>query len=387
MQMKSSHCRACGSGELTLVHDFGPQPLAGHFPLVPEREEPAPRYPLDLTQCTRCGLLQVTNLPPIETVFHADYRYSSSTVPDLVRHFEGYADWLVTHVTGAAPVLEFGCNDGVLLAQLTRRGLACTGIDASDNMAALARGKGLDVRTGFLTPMLVEQEGLAGRFGLVTCSNVFAHIPDLSTTLQAIRLLLRPHGHFAVEVHDGRILAEEAQFDTIYHEHLTYFTAETLRSLLERNGFRCVAVERTAMHGGGLRMLAQRTPEAIGVSTSARPAMIDGSVFANSVARCRADLSDLITRYGPIDGYGAAGRAQMFVNIVGGGAQFAQVFDDSPFRQGRFVVGTDIPIRAWSGSGGRCCAILAWNYAPGIAARLKGHYELVVTLLPALRDW
>lgn len=387
MQMKSSHCRACGSGELTLVHDFGPQPLAGYFPLVPEREEPAARYPLDLTQCAHCGLLQVTNLPPIEAVFHADYRYSSSTVPDLVRHFAEYADWLAAHVPGTPPVLEFGCNDGVLLAQLGQRGLACTGVDASDNMAALARAKGLDVRTGFLTPALVDREGLAGLFGLVTCSNVFAHIPDLATTLEAVRRLLRPDGHFAVEVHDGRILAEEAQFDTIYHEHLTYFTAGTLPSLLERNGFRCVAVEHTGMHGGGLRMLAQRTPDRGSASASARPAMIDGSVFSESIARCRADLADLVARYGPLDGYGAAGRAQMFVNIVGGGAQFAQVFDDSPFRQGRFVVGTDIPIRAWNGDGGRCCAILAWNYAPSIAARLRGHYERVVTLLPALRGW
>lgn len=385
--MKSILCRSCGSSNLVLVYDFGAQPLAGVFPTVPESERPALRVPLDLTQCATCGLLQVTNLPPIEAVFHEDYRYSSSTVPDLIRHFEGYADWLCERIDLQLPVLEFGCNDGVLLGQLAQRGLACIGVDASANMAQLARDKGLDVRTGFLAPELIETEGLTGRFGLVTCSNVFAHIDDLATTLAAVRLALAPRGLFAIEVHDGRILAEEAQFDTIYHEHLTYFTAETLSGLVARYGFECESIEQTSMHGGGLRLLARRKDAPDAMFDYGAPAMVDGAVFAASVRRCEADLVRLFEQYGPLDGYGAAGRSQMFINITRTDKLFAKIVDDSPFRQNRFVVGTDIPIVAFEQGRGRCCVILAWNYAASISAKTHDLYERVVTLLPERRDW
>jgi 2-polyprenyl-3-methyl-5-hydroxy-6-metoxy-1,4-benzoquinol methylase len=151
----------------------------------------ANRYHLDLTECVDCGLLQVTNLPPIEEVFHAEYRYSSSTIPDLVSHFTNYADFLVQRLPKGAKILEFGCNDGVLLTQLRERGFVCVGVDASDNVASLARAKGLEVHTGFLTPEFVRAMGLNCDFDLITCSNVFAHIHDIESTMIAIKLLLK----------------------------------------------------------------------------------------------------------------------------------------------------------------------------------------------------
>ena len=258
--MKADRCRGCGSSRLVKLHDFGPQPLAGAYPTVPESVAPVRRYPLDLTQCAGCGLLQVVNLPPIGEVFHDDYRYSSSTVPGLVRHFEDYADWWQARLPVGARVFEFGCNDGVLLERLQRRGYACTGVDASDNVASLARAKGLDVVTGFLTPEVARSLDGARQFDLVTCSNVFAHIHDLRGTLEAVRVLLAPRGLFATEVHDGDLLASEGQFDTVYHEHLTYFTEGTLRGLIERNGFEFVSCDRTSMHGGGPRAVGRGQP-------------------------------------------------------------------------------------------------------------------------------
>lgn len=126
---RSIICRGCGSNDLRTIYDFGPQPLAGSYPLEQEAVRHAKRYPLDLTECVDCGLWQVTNLPPIEEVFHADYHYSSSTVPDLVRHFESYADFLTQRLPEKAKILEFGCNDGILLEQLRDRGYICVGVD------------------------------------------------------------------------------------------------------------------------------------------------------------------------------------------------------------------------------------------------------------------
>lgn len=384
--MKKTECRACGSSELELIYDFGLQPLAGNFPLQPDRAAPAKRYPLDLSQCRDCGLLQVTYLPPIQEIFHDDYRYSSSTVPDLVRHFEQYADYLASRLPARARVLEFGCNDGVLLGLLRDRGFDCVGVDASDNVAQLARDKGLDVRTGFLSTDLVDDERLAGQFDAVTCSNVFAHIDDIRGAAAAVRMLLKPGGFFFVEVHDGDVLAQEAQFDTIYHEHLTYFTAATIAGFARREQFRPEGVVRTPMHGGGLRFASRYEPD-LQLEAEPAPDMIDGEGFAQTIERCRDQLDKLENEFGMLHGYGAAGRSQMFVNMTDAAERFAVIYDDSPFRQGRFIVGTDIVIRPFEGEGGGVCVILAWNYAATISARLNGRFKKVVTLLPHYREW
>ena len=385
--MRSTYCRGCSSGNLVTLHDFGLQPLAGNYPKNPNSVVPAEKYPLDLTQCGACGLLQVVNLPPIEEVFHEDYRYSSSTVPGLVRHFAEYAGWLLGYLPHGAKVFEFGCNDGVLLEQLQRRGLLCKGIDASDNVAAIARSKGLDVATGFLSVDFVRARDYEGCFDIVTCSNVFAHIHDLSATLQAVRMLLAPNGLFVIEVHDGELLSNEGQFDTVYHEHLTYFTEASLRGLVERAGFDSIACMHTAMHGGGLRLIA-RIGSDTSLPTTANDAIpIFNNFVAPAINRCRAELERLHENYGPIVGYGAAGRSQMFINFTGTGHLFGHVFDDSIFRQGRYIVGTDVPIIPYEGDSGNCAVILAWNYAPDIATKIRGKFKEIVTLLPETRLW
>lgn len=387
MPTSSSTCRSCGSANLKLVYDFGPQPLAGTYPLVCNSEKPSKKYDLDLTQCRDCGLLQVTNIPPIDEIFHADYRYSSSTVPDLVRHFEGYTEFLEARLAPGASVLEFGCNDGVLLEQLQAKGFDCVGVDASDNVASVGRAKGIDIKTGFLNADLVAAQNLAGRFDLVTCSNVFAHIDDISETVAAVKLLLKKNGLFAIEVHDGKILAEETQFDTVYHEHLTYFTEATLRFFVEREGFEFVECAATPMHGGGLRFVCRYDAENPAEVSDVGVDIVDGERFTATIERCRDEIIRLKNEYGEVHGYGAAGRAQMFINMTRTGDYFSKVFDDSPFRQDRFIIGTDIPIVKYEGEKGGCCIILAWNYAPTISARIRAQYEKVVTLLPDTQEF
>lgn len=385
--MKCDNCRACGSDDLFLVHDFGCQPLAGIYPRLPQSTEPAKRYPLDLSLCRQCGLLQVTNLPPIHEVFNSDYRYSSSTVPGLVRHFETYANWLSHRIPAGGRVLEFGCNDGVLLERLAARGYQITGIDASDNMAQIARNKSLTVLTDFLTTEFVRRSGLQGQFDAITCSNVFAHIHDVRDTCAAVGMLLKRGGLFFIEVHDGDLLVRERQFDTVYHEHLSYFTEASLSSLLAREGFTVVECVRTSMHGGGLRFCGRFDPGASAASLQKGVPAIDSASLAKTIATCRAEIEQLSSSFGPLHGYGAAGRAQMFVNMTGTAEYFTAVYDDSPFRQGRYLVGTNVPIVPWARESGRCCVILAWNYAEAIAHRIRPHFDRIVTLLPEYTDW
>lgn len=387
--MKNLKCRGCNSDQMRLVYDFGPQPLAGEFPLVPEVKKIAHRFPLDLTQCDVCGLLQVTNLPPIDTIFHDDYRYSSSTVPALVKHFSDYAEWLGERFPRDANVLEFGCNDGVLLSKLSSKGFSCIGIDASDNVAEIARARGLRVYTGFLTEDLVRDQRLEGSYDVVTCSNVFAHIDDVRATLSAVRSTLKKNGIFIIEVHDAIALVRDKQFETVYHEHLSFFTETTLRRLVESQGFSFVDCSRTPMHGGSLRFVCQRQERDFLMSapTLSSAEQIDGSEFATVIARCAEDVRAVKRQYGSLDGYGAAGRSQMFVNMTDTADCFAQVFDDSPLRQNRYIVGTDIPIRKYGAPYGHACIILAWNYAQPIAERIRFQYEEILTVLPQRTHW
>lgn len=386
--MRRTNCRSCGSDRLRIVYDFGPQPLAGEFPLMPETSRAARRLPLDLTQCDACGLLQVTNRPPIDAVFHADYRYSSSTVPGLVQHFADYAEWLAEQLPNGASILEFGCNDGVLLTKLRAKGFSCIGVDASDNVARIAREQGLSVYTAFMSEAFVRSRDLEEKHDLVTCSNVLAHIDDVNAALSAVRLTLKPNGLLAIEVHDAAMLERHTQFETVYHEHLSYFTEATLHRLVAAHGFVLIGCSTTPMHGGALRFLCRRQQS---TSIPALPfdsgERVDGSSFAATIQRCAHDVRTLATKYGPLDGYGAAGRSQMFLNTTGTTDRFAQIFDDSPFRQNRYIVGTDIPIRPYGGTHGRACVILAWNYASAIAERIRGQYEETLTLLPQWTRW
>jgi len=386
--MNRQRCRSCDSKNLRVIFDFGFQPLAGEFPLVPESKKPVRRYPLDFTQCDTCGLLQVTNLPPIDAVFNDNYRYSSSTVPALVQHFNDYADWIEERLPIGASILEFGCNDGVLLEILRNKGYDCLGIDASDNVAELARAKNIRVHTGFMTVDLIEKLGLVGKHHFVTCSNVLAHIDDVHSALAAVWHTLRPEGLFTIEVHDADALVRDSQFETIYHEHLSYFTELTLRRLVESEGFTFVDCIRTPMHGGGLRLTCKKEGNIADLAPDYDcKEMVPESFFSEVINRCSSEIRAMAHEYGPLDGFGAAGRSQMFINMTKTEDCFAQVFDDSPFRQDRYIVGTDIPIRSFNGQTGRACVILAWNYAPSIAKRITGEYEEVITVLPKKKRW
>lgn len=385
--MKVNECRGCKSDDLKTIHDFGNQPLAGIYPEVPSSVESVIKFPLDLTQCQKCGLMQVTNLPPIDLVFHNNYRYSSSTIPSLVQHFERYADWLANFLQPGAHVLEFGCNDGVLLLPLKRKGFICCGIDASDNVADQARSKGLEVTTGFLSEELLQEMGGSGKFDLVTCSNVFAHIHDLDAVFRAVRYALTKNGLFAIEVHNSELLVQEGQFDTVYHEHLTYFTETTLHEKLENSGFSVISCCMTEMHGGGLRMIARMQDQISGSASDHRQAELHNDFITPVITRCKHDLKQLFAEHGSLAGYGAAGRSQMFINMTHSHDLFNCVFDDSPHRQGRYIVGTDIPITQYSNESGNCLVILAWNYAEDILKKVEGKFSKIVTLLPDLRSY
>jgi SAM-dependent methyltransferase len=391
MYSKRTECRSCFYDSLKVVADFGPQPLAGFYPLTVEQSLHHKRYPMVLEGCPACGLLQITDLPPITEVFHENYTYSSSQVAPLVNHFAEYAQWLAERIPMDARILEFGCNDGVLLDQLEQLGFSqLQGVDASANMVAIAQGRGLKVIQGFFGQQIVQKIGEKISYDLITCSNVFAHIDDLKDVLLGVSSLLSPTGQFCIEVHDAERLIAEGQFETIYHEHLTYFSADSLRKCLQINGFEIIEVIKTPMHGGGLRVRAQKSSEAdmsLGLHFDSASFVEMGRTLLDKVGACRNQMEVLFDKYGPIDAYGIAGRAQMFVAMTSTQEFFGAMFDDAPIRQGRYQVGTSLKIQPFAPDvASRACVILAWNYAEAIFMKISKYYDAIYVMFPNFKQ-
>lgn len=379
--------------------DFGELPLAGGFLDGPEEAAREQRYPLAVHVCRNCALVQIVD-PVDPDVLFQDYSFSSSTIPALVRHFEEYAGWLVERYSPEL-VVEFGCNDGVLLEPLERLGVRAVGLDVSANITELARERGHTVVTGAFNPAAAEQIlEEHGKADVVTGSNVFAHNADPETILEAARTVLRPDGILALEVMYAGDLYEQVQWDTLYHEHLTFYALSTITKLVERNGFRPVHAERIPMHGGSLRLVATMNDSAEADETIAqileyeRRTGIDSSelwtAFAEDARRTIGVVTDVLGRLSGsarIWGYGAAGKATMWVNLCGLDYLEA-VVDASPLRAGKLMPGTHTPIvlpdEFRTAPPPEFVFVTAWNYLDAIRDNEKWYPGVWVTPLPKL---
>lgn len=382
MAAMRTKCRACESTDLHSILNLGSLPLAGGF-LADQRAVAAEKqYPLEIHACASCGLIQVLDPVDPEVLFQ-DYSFSSSTIQPLVRHFEDYAQWLVRRLD-PGKVVEFGCNDGVLLAPLQKAGVQAVGVDISENITEIARANGLDAVTGYFDTELAR--GIADRIGpvdVVTGSNAFAHNDEPERILDAANAVLSDDGYLCLEVMYAGDLLEKLQWDTLYHEHLTFYTLSALSILLERHGFHVMDAERLEMHGGSLRVCASRKPKPRSASAEAilaqeRSAALDRietwREFARNARRriqIVADVFRSLSDRHSIWAYGAAGKATMWVNAckmnyLGG------VVDSSPLRAGKLMPGTHTPIvfpDKLRESPPDYIFVSAWNYADLIRSK------------------
>jgi SAM-dependent methyltransferase len=347
-EMNTILCRACGGLELELLFDLGPQPLAGGF-LPPEESAKLHEktYPLPIQVCKKCGLVQTTYVIPSNLLFE-NYFFSSSTIDYLVRHFTDYANWLKEKLNPEF-VVEFGCNDGILLDPLEKLGIRTCGIDISHNITELARKKGLNVITGYFnleTARQIRKE--YGAADVVTGSNAFPHNDHPEEILLAAGELLKDNGHICLEVMYAGSLLEKLQWDSMYHEHLSYFCLSTLDVLFKRFGFHAVYAEIVPMHAGSLRVIAAKSPNE---KPSSSVEILLGQEQAAGLTELESwrklhVVSEVVSSLGKskqIWGYGAAGRATMWVNACKMDYLKAMV-DESPLRAGRLMPGTHTPI-------------------------------------------
>lgn len=371
-------------------------PLAGDFRLREKLPE-TKLYPMDLSVCLDCSLVQILNVVAPEVLF-TDYRYLSSVTLTLSEHFRNYAGLLQRDILPQeAPFLvEIGCNDGVLLDPLKKRGVKVLGVDAAENVIQLTRQRGFDVIHGFfgltIADAIVKDHGKAD---VITASNVFAHIDDLDSVMQGVDHLLAAEGKFIVEVHYVLDLLKTFQFDTVYHEHLCYYSLHALQVLYQRFGFSIVNVQHLPMHGGAIRVFAQRSESIHGNINPIVQEMLEEEVkqginksetykeFGLHVEHYRDHLTAFLLERKKsnrtLSAYGAAGRATILLNYCNlDQSKVEYIVDESLFRVGRCVPGVGIPIVARSVLAEKPtddCLITAWNYRDEIVGKEQAYLD------------
>jgi SAM-dependent methyltransferase len=354
-------CRSCGSRALEVILSLGEQPLANALRPLADADVPELRFPLDVAFCTTCSLAQLTvSVPP--SVLFGEYPYFSSYSDTVVANAGALVERLVAEhgLDTSDLAMEIASNDGYLLQHYQRLGVPVLGVDPAENVVAVATARGIPTRCAFFDRALAEELRADGQAAsMLHANNVLAHVPDIAGVVQGIARVLRPEGRAVIETPYVRDLVDRVEFDTIYHEHLFYYSLTSLARLFTAHGLEVAAVERIPIHGGSLRVFAQlpgaAAPDASvdALLTEEAALGIDSpSYFREFAARVdallaelRALLADLRAQGRRIAGYGAAAKATVLLNALGVGAETVEfVVDRNPHKQGRLIPGTTIPI-------------------------------------------
>jgi SAM-dependent methyltransferase len=354
-------CRSCGSSALTRVVSLGDLPLADGLLSADRLDESEARYPLDVALCSDCALVQLLHTVPREELFCADYPYYSSFSDSFVEHARRSVEARI-EARKLGPgnlVVELASNDGYLLQHYRARGVPVLGIDPAEGPARAATDRGIPTIQSFFDRELALRLRAEGRSAdVIHANNVLAHVPDPNGFVAGMALLLRPGGEVVIEVPYVRDLIEGCEFDTIYHEHLCYFSVTALRALLARHGLRLGRVDPLPVHGGSLRAFATREGpegEAVGRWLDAearagrdRPPSLER--VAERVEGIRTELRSLLgglrAQGKRVAAYGAAAKGVILLNYTGIGRELVDfVVDRNVHKQGRFLPGVRIPIR------------------------------------------
>jgi SAM-dependent methyltransferase len=355
-------CRSCGSTATVPVLSLGSTPLANALLTEAQLDAPEPRFPLDVAFCTRCSLVQLTQTVPPDLLF-AEYVYFSSFSDAAVEHARQLAHRVVAD-RGLSPsslVVEIASNDGYLLQHYVARGVPVLGIEPARNIAAAAIARGIPTLNEFFGAETAAQVVQSGRLAdVIHANNVLAHVPDLNGFAEGLRRILRPTGVAIVEVPWVRELVRNLEFDTIYHEHLFYFSLTALVHLFSRHGLTISDVEALPIHGGSLRLWLTHAPHGAPGDSVLRvldEERAEGltrvdyfAAFADRVRQLGADLRNLLQRLRreghTIAAYGASAKGSTLLNCTGIGRDLLDfTVDRSTVKQGRFTPGMHLPIR------------------------------------------
>jgi SAM-dependent methyltransferase len=344
--------------------DLGMSPLANAYTRPEDGQRMEPFYPLRALVCESCFLVQLEEFETAEAIF-GDYPYFSSYSSTGLEHSRRFADEITERLAlgEGSQVIEVASNDGYLLQYFDRRGITVLGIEPAANVAAVAIQRGIPTLTRFFGTAAAGELGEDSHADLVVANNVLGHVPELNDFVEGLGRLLKPDGVLTVEFPHLQHLVDELQFDTIYHEHFSYFSFVTARRVFEAHGLTVFDVEELPTHGGSLRLFARhaaddsRPPSKAVVSLAERERELGYEGvdlyrrFSEVVPeKKRAILEFLIglkQEGRSIAGYGAPAKGNTLLNYCGIGTDMIDfTVDVSPYKQGCLLPGSRIPIRS-----------------------------------------
>lgn len=386
-------CRACRAPlEHTFV-DLGMSPLCESYLTAPQCNAMEPFYPLRVFVCHQCWLVQLLEYVSASDIF-SHYAYFSSYSDSWLKHAQRYVEGIIPRL-GLKPedqVVEIASNDGYLLQYFVQRGHQALGIEPAANVAEAAVKKGVPTRVAFFGTRLAQQlvdEGIRAR--LLLGNNVLAHVPDLNDFVAGMKLLLAPTGTITMEFPHLQRLIEGNQFDTIYHEHFCYFSLLAVAAVFRKHGLKIFDVEELPTHGGSLRIYATHAGRSE-VAETGRFAELQGrerqlgydrlaayQTFRRQVEETKWKLLEFliqVRRAGKqVAGYGAPGKGNTLLNFCGIRTDLVDyTVDRNPFKHGKFLPGTHIPIFAPDRireTRPDYVLILPWNLRDEIIAQLS----------------
>ena len=387
----SQKCRSCG-GELEVVLDLGRTPLANSLLRKEDLDGPEPRFPLRLAVCHDCALAQLVETVPPEALF-SDYPYFSSFSDTMVRSAGELVGRLVKDrgLGSGSLALEVASNDGYLLRHYLSAGVPVLGVEPARNIATQAEADGIPTLCEFFGRDVGGRLRDEGRLAdTLHANNVVAHVPDLNGLFAGFEAVLKPGGLLVIEVPHVLEMVERLEFDTIYHEHVFYFSLLALEPVFARHGLRVVDVEALPIHGGSLRLFGAREGEPSAAVEELREK--ERAAGADSVAfyrdfRERVDdlgarlrsLLDTRRRAGRIAAYGASAKGSTLLNYFGIGSETIDfVADRSTVKQGLFTPGTHLPVlppEVLLERMPESVLLLTWNFADEILEQQHEYRE------------
>lgn len=387
-------CRSCGDPGLELVLDLGMHPPSDALLRDEHLALEEPHYPLTVAVCRGCGLMQIRENVEPDELFCNDYPYFSSFMPSLLRHSLQNVEELIEmrDLDEDSFVVELASNDGYLLQYYQERGIPVQGIDPASGPAKAAVERGVPTLNSFFTLELAKKLSAEGkRANVIHANNVLAHVPDLNGFVAGIAELLDPEGVAVIECPHVYELIRMCEFDTIYHEHLCYFSVTALRPLFQRHGLTLNDVRSLSIHGGSLRLYVGHEPdesdavtallakeEAVGLDSPA-----GYRAFAGKVAALRESLRALLSRLksegATIAAYGAAAKGATLLNYVGIGTDWVDfVVDRNTHKHGRYMPGQHLPIHPPEhllSVQPDYTLVLAWNFKDEIMEQQAAYRE------------
>jgi 2-polyprenyl-3-methyl-5-hydroxy-6-metoxy-1,4-benzoquinol methylase len=356
-------CRHCGAALEQSFCDLGLSPLANSYLSDEQLSHGEMFYPLHAFVCGHCFLVQLQQFESPGHIF-SDYAYFSSYSDSWLDHARAYTEQMVARfkLDSASSIIELASNDGYLLQYFTEKGIPVLGIEPAANVALVAQERGIPTLVRFFgtetAAALVEEHG---RADLLLGNNVLAHVPDLNDFVRGMKMALKPHGLITMEFPHLLRLMEENQFDTIYHEHFSYFSFMTVARVFASHGLRLFDVQQLPTHGGSLRIFATHSentthhtrPEVTALIEEERGAGLETmAVYANFSERVAATKRGLLKflfeakeQGKTIVSYGAPAKGNTLLNYCGVGRDIIEyTVDRSPHKQGKFLPGSRVPI-------------------------------------------